>query len=50
MVNPRRRRSTEEDVWEAVLEEFARHKDIDFVYPTVRYFDNSSEGKEGLRG
>ncbi len=49
LVNPRRRRSTEEEVWESVLEEFARHDDIDFAYPTVRYYDNRSEGKKGLQ-
>ncbi|MFC1499421.1 mechanosensitive ion channel family protein [Candidatus Zixiibacteriota bacterium] len=49
MVNPRRRRNTEEEIWEAVLDLFGQHDDIDFAYPTVRYYDNRNEGKEGMR-
>jgi small-conductance mechanosensitive channel len=41
----RKRRCTEEVIWEAVLEEFAKHKDIDFAYPTTRYYNNKTEGK-----
>jgi len=44
LVNPRRRRSTEEEIWEMILEEFAVHDDIEFAYPTVRYYDNLREG------
>jgi small-conductance mechanosensitive channel len=44
MVNPRRRRGTEEGIWRSVLEEFAMCDDIEFAYPTVRYFDNAREG------
>ncbi len=42
----KKRRGTEEIIWEAVLEEFAKHKNIDFAYPTTRYYNNKSEGKE----
>jgi hypothetical protein len=28
-----------------VLEEFAQHRDIDFAYPTQRFYDNRVEGK-----
>jgi small-conductance mechanosensitive channel len=42
----KQRRGTEEIIWEAVLEEFANHKNIDFAYPTTRYYNNKSEGKE----
>ena len=42
----KKRRGTEEIIWEAVLEEFANHKNIDFAYPTTRYYNNKSEGKE----
>lgn len=45
MCNPRERRLTEERIWEDILEKFAPCKDIDFAYPTVRHYDNSSEGK-----
>ena len=44
----KKRRGTEEVVWEAILEEFAKHKDIDFAYPTTRYYDNKIEGKEAI--
>ncbi|MEX0719339.1 MAG: mechanosensitive ion channel family protein [Balneolaceae bacterium] len=46
--DPRKRRSTSQALWESVLEEFAKHKDIDFAYPTVRYYDNPTEGKPGI--
>jgi len=42
----KKRRGTEEIIWEAVLEEFAKFKNIDFAYPTTRYYNNKSEGKE----
>ena len=45
LCEPRQRRGTEQAIWEDVLDEFAKHSDIDFAYPTTRYFDNSSEGK-----
>ncbi|MCR9144085.1 MAG: mechanosensitive ion channel family protein [bacterium] len=45
LCEPRRRRLREEQIWEAVLEEFANHQDIDFAYPTTRYYNNKSEGK-----
>ena len=41
----RQRRSTEDAIWSDVLENFAQHKDIDFAYPTQRFYDNLSEGK-----
>ncbi len=46
--NVKKRRGTEELIWEAVLEEFANHKNIDFAYPTTRYYNNKTEGKETL--
>lgn len=47
--NVKKRRGVEEIIWEAVLEEFANHKDIDFAYPTTRYYNNKSEGKEASK-
>lgn len=41
----RQRRTTEEKIWEAVLTEFAKHKNIDFAYPTTRFYSNIKEGK-----
>lgn len=45
--DPRSRRAAAQGIWESVLEEFRRHEDIDFAYPTIRYFDNPAEGKKG---
>ncbi len=45
------RRITEQHLWESILRAFAEHNDIDFAYPTVRYFNNLKEGKaEPARG
>lgn len=45
----RRRRATEELIWEEVLEQFAEHDNIDFAYPTQRFYSNLTEGKEGTK-
>ena len=49
LVEPRRRRGSENDIWEEVLEVFAKHKDIDFAYPTQRIYYNLKEGKDEAR-
>jgi small-conductance mechanosensitive channel len=49
LCDPRKRRSTEQEIWEAVLEAFARYENIDFAYPTQRYYSNQREGKPGTR-
>lgn len=36
LCEPRRRRGSAEEIWEAVLRELARHDDIDLAYPTQR--------------
>jgi len=46
MCNPRERRSIEEKIWEDILNKFAECVDIDFAYPTQRFYDNSTEGKQ----
>ncbi len=38
----KRRRGTEEHIWEAILERFAEHADLEFAYPTIRYYENAS--------
>lgn len=48
LCEPRRRRGTEQAIWEDVLEEFSRWEDIDFAYPTQRFFNHLAEGKSGL--
>lgn len=49
MCNPRERRSIEEKIWEDVLEKFAQYDDIDFAYPTQRFYNNSTESKKALQ-
>lgn len=46
---PRRRRDTEEILWEGVLEAFSACDDLDFAYPTVRQYRVPQEGKAGRR-
>jgi len=45
----RTRRGTEQTIWEAILDAFAERKDIDFAYPTTRFYDNRQEGKPGAK-
>jgi small-conductance mechanosensitive channel len=42
---PRTRRSSEGILWEDVLQAFGAAADIDFAYPTTRFYNNISEGK-----
>jgi len=44
LVEPHKRRNCEHAIWEDVLKEFAQHKDIDFAYPTQRFYNNLAEG------
>lgn len=46
---PRRRRDSQEAIWEDILKEFAKCNDIDFAYPTQRFYDNVTEGKSGTK-
>ena len=46
MCNPRERRSIEEKIWEDILIKFAEQSDIDFAYPTQRFYNNLTEGKK----
>lgn len=45
--DPRKRRGVSQSIWESVLDRFAEHDDIDFAYPTIRYYNNPAEGKPG---
>lgn len=45
----RKRRSSEQQIWEDILIEFAKHDDISFAYPTTRFFNSLSEGKQGTK-
>lgn len=43
------RRRSAEIIWEDILDAFAAREDIDFAYPTIRYYDNVVEGKADAR-
>jgi len=49
LCDPRQRRATSEAIWEEILDAVAERDDIDFAYPTQRYYDNRTEGKPGAR-
>jgi small-conductance mechanosensitive channel len=49
LCDPRQRRGTEQHIWESILEAFGQHEDIDFAYPTQRFYSNDREGKPGTR-
>jgi small-conductance mechanosensitive channel len=49
LTDPRRRRSSENAIWEHILDQFAAADDIDFAYPTQRFYQNAIEGKPGAR-
>ncbi len=44
LTNPRRRRGTEEKIWEEILRAFQKESDIEFAYPTTRMFRRHEEG------
>jgi small-conductance mechanosensitive channel len=50
LCEPRKRRVTEQVLWEDILREFAGHEDVDFAYHTVRGFQNRVEGKQATGG
>jgi small-conductance mechanosensitive channel len=45
LCDPRRRRESTAEIWEEVLERFQLRDDIDFAYPTRRFFANDRKGK-----
>lgn len=45
LCEPRSRRGSQEIIWEDILNAFAKCDDIDFAYPTQRFYDNIHEGK-----
>jgi small-conductance mechanosensitive channel len=44
--DPRKRRSSENDIWEEVLKAFAVNKDLEFAYPTQRFYTENEMNKE----
>ena len=49
LCEPRKRRGSEQEIWEDILDSFAGHDNIDFAYPTQRFYHNDTEGKPGTR-
>ena len=49
LIEPRKRRGSVEAIWEEILIAFANCENIDFAYPTQRFYNNVLEGKEGAR-
>lgn len=49
LCEPRRRRTTEQEIWEQLLDAFAESPRIDFAYPTQRLYSNDREGKPQTR-
>ena len=47
--DPRKRRGSEEEIWEEILLQFSQCDDIDFAYPTQRFYNNLNEGKKGTK-
>ena len=47
LCRPRERRGSTQAIWEDVLDQFAAAHDIDFAYPTRRFYDSAVEGKSG---
>ncbi len=47
LCDPRKRRGTSQVIWENILIAFAQCKDINFAYPTQRFYNNMTEGKPG---
>lgn len=43
--DPRRRRDSEQAIWEAALDAFAADREIDLAYPTQRFFDRDRESR-----
>ena len=43
IVKPRERRGSENDIWEAILEEFAKCGNIHLAYPTTRFYESKDE-------
>ena len=48
LCDARKRRTSEHDIWEDVLKEFAKTKEIEFAYPTTRFFDQHLEGPDAV--
>ncbi len=49
LCKPRKRRNSEHTIWESILKEFAKYDDIDFAYPTQRFYNSAVESKVNIK-
>jgi small-conductance mechanosensitive channel len=49
LTDPRRRRGTEQLMWEDILKRFKDDPEIEFSYQTIRIYDHNAEGKKARR-
>ena len=47
--SPRARREVTDAIWQDILAAFTECPDIDFAYPTTRWYANNTEGKPAMR-
>ena len=40
LCHAKQRRKSEDNLWRDILKEFSKHEDIDFAYPTTRFYQN----------
>lgn len=43
LCNPRKRRGSENEIWQDILTQFRNHDDIQFAYPTTRFYTRGEE-------
>jgi small-conductance mechanosensitive channel len=48
LCEPRERRASAQAMWEDILRVFAEHADIDFAYPTQRFYGHRLEGQQAV--
>ena len=46
LCNPRKRRITSQMIWEDILDEFANYENIDFAYPTTRFYQINKDANK----
>ena len=46
LCNPRKRRITSQMIWEDILDEFANYDNIDFAYPTTRFYQINEDANK----
>jgi len=49
LCEPQRRRDSGQAIWEDILKKFAQRADIDFAYPTQRFYNHQLEGKNIIK-